>query len=564
MYPSQLTPLLAPNPKHLPQLLALPLSAFESALLQAYALSPPSELSHAGNAALQDLLTVRLLSAGRYSDAIRISRAFDEVDKVVRAEKGPEADTQPLVRAAAERRSTMRAVLNVLPAVQRRELEGELGSLGDLPSHVNGMTGSLPNREARMNGREPENFTSSWEDLAMSTSSRAGRLEGSPVPGRVTSSSRIPSGKGSMGISIFGAPIGSHTPSKATPPVRPLQAAGTISTGPRPSMSKSSAPAPGMVPKPIPTVIQPPTPSQRPVFASPHAGPSTIKSLSIPPRTGRFGIQITPTPPPGVVEPSPQPAPKPPAQTARDLFTSASTLKETTPPPLFGRSRTGSPAGKAAGTRVEDIQMVESDDPDAFVVHGRGNSRTSFGPPSPPLIVEPEPTPSQEEDLTEVEEQIVSPPTSHVPPGGFTSFEPREPEQPGEEPEPPQESKPKKPPSRRSTRRSASVESPPQPLSASTRRKIPGALYEEEEDEEEEEEQRDEVPSLPSPKRTTRRATRARQSSASVESGDDDDESGRRLRRSTRLSSMDHSPDKKKKPAKESTGGRTTRKRKAT
>jgi len=254
-------------------------------------------------------------------------------------------------------------------------------------------------------------------------------------------------------------------------------------------------------------------------------------------RPGRFGLQPTPTPPPfSFGTPSPQ---KPPVKTAGELFASRDTRREKTPTPLFGgpvtppKSRTASPNGKKAEPSSGDIVMVDSDDPDAFVVHGRRQGRSSLPPASSP----PRPSNDAEkgkEDHVEkshhVEEQSSAYAKHRILPGGFPSYEIREEEPP---PEPPMRSRGA--PTRRSVRRSTPAELPPEPPSQASRVKIPGALYEE--DEEEPGEQ-DSVPPLPSPKRTTRH--RARQSSASVES--DDEEDAPRLRRSSRIS---QSPQKR-------------------
>ncbi|KAF8524362.1 nuclear pore complex assembly-domain-containing protein, partial [Hysterangium stoloniferum] len=350
--------LMPPHTVHLPHLISLPLSAYESALLQAYALSPPVELTPAAHAILQDLLTVRMLSAGKYSDAIRVSRAFAERDtEILRTDK---TAVKTLTRAASERSTTMRTVLNVLPAVQRRELEKEFDESSDgATAKPNGIP---HNRRSGENG--DLSLSGSWEDLAYSSMSasrgRAGRLEGSPAPG--------------------GTPISKDTLNE---------------------MPSSS----------VANVFHP---------------------------TGRFGIQPTPTPTPppfgprasstGLMSSSPSKGPlsSPPST---GLF---SNLRRSSPtvPSFGGSTPKGNSAplfriGKNTEPAEEDITMIDSDDPDAFVVHEEQ-------PPPPPRSFarrQPLVKPPQEPTAPQISSRIQIPGAFHDEPDEEEAEEKEEKEQ---------------------------------------------------------------------------------------------------------------------------------------
>lgn len=198
--------------------------------------------------------------------------------------------------------------------------------------------------------------------------------------------------------------------------------------------------------------------------------------------------------------------------------------------------------------------MIDSDDPDAFVVHGR--KPQLFRPATPPQETEQE---HRSKDQNEDREYTsgTSHPINQVFPGGLEPFELR-----AEQSSPPPFA------------RGQPTAAPKEPITPqkSSRIQIPGAFHDEPDEEEAEEreqqdeteaEEEDDVPSLPpilAPPRTRR--SRSRLSSGSAESGDDGNEP--KLRRSSRLSSA--SPQKK--PSSKKSGARSvaatkTKKRKA-
>ncbi|GJJ15041.1 hypothetical protein Clacol_009316 [Clathrus columnatus] len=549
-----------PNQRHLQHLLSLPLSPFESSLLQAYALSPPRELSPPIYTLLQDLITVRMLSSGKYSDAIKISKAFDVSDSQLARKYAGTPEGKALARATAERKATMRDVLNVLPAIQRRELESELNETTKTDMDK---VKKASNREADEREKLSNSMTMSWEDLGISTiSQRAGQLEGSPVPGMNSSgiftgrnASRTPLNK--MTASIFSdSPLSPlRTPSRTVAPP-PLKPSTTLKS------TITAAQSLKTIPKPTPLIsqnlTQPSTSfaeslSKVTRFNKP-SGPSKLKSA------GRFGIEPSPTPPP--------------------LFNSSLSFRSTMarrdiqehdgefgernagPNPLFGAAKNGRrPA-------LDELSLIDSDDPDAFVIRRR-KSYTFKSPPPPrhrPSSSSPTNDKHDEEDV--VTDFVPPAETPRRVPGAF-SFDETE--------------KSQKQNKSRTTRKS-SAEQPSKSRSerpiTRSRIQLPGSLFDDDIDEDDDElhdanekdenrEEQDDVSALPAtlPPTTTTRKARGRSSAASVESGDDGEASTTvRLRRSSRLSSAEPmSPQKKKttkrKPKESSTATRT-RKRK--
>ncbi|KAJ7359345.1 nuclear pore complex assembly-domain-containing protein [Mycena albidolilacea] len=85
-----------PTPRRdaLIQLLGIALTPYEQNLLQSYA-TPPSKLPPAGIAALQNLICVRLIQTGKYSDAIKMDRQFSSASS---GKLGPQAERTKMVQ----------------------------------------------------------------------------------------------------------------------------------------------------------------------------------------------------------------------------------------------------------------------------------------------------------------------------------------------------------------------------------------------------------------------------------------------------------------------------------
>ncbi|KAF8315008.1 hypothetical protein DL93DRAFT_2227714 [Clavulina sp. PMI_390] len=142
-----------PRPDALNTLLSFPLTAYEQVVLNTYALRPPAALPEPSLAILQDLIIVRLMHQGRYSDAITLDKLF--VAESARAGRvGPGAGA--VNKAAEARREMFQEVLDVLPAIQRKLLDV---SLDEQPVQTTTAPQSAP----------PADLTMSWEELGQST-----------------------------------------------------------------------------------------------------------------------------------------------------------------------------------------------------------------------------------------------------------------------------------------------------------------------------------------------------------------------------------------------------------
>lgn len=95
-----------------------PIDTFEEAILTAYLLDPETGLSQQSFDVLQDLLTTRLLSHGRYSNAIDLDA---RVTELVRSSDREIANP----RAKRERRQMVDDMISLLPRVQRELLAAE-------------------------------------------------------------------------------------------------------------------------------------------------------------------------------------------------------------------------------------------------------------------------------------------------------------------------------------------------------------------------------------------------------------------------------------------------------
>ncbi|KAG8920542.1 hypothetical protein FRC02_000841, partial [Tulasnella sp. 418] len=144
-----------PKPESLKALVSFPFTTFEDTHVINYALNPPNNLSDISIAVLHDLINVRLIHQGRYSEAIRLDRQFSS--KFVGDVNGGGV----IAKAAESRRISMEELVAVLPAVQRKLLEVELGpSVAPKPSTSNGVMSISGSTDLAMSW-EMENSTSS-------------------------------------------------------------------------------------------------------------------------------------------------------------------------------------------------------------------------------------------------------------------------------------------------------------------------------------------------------------------------------------------------------------------
>ncbi|KAJ6595849.1 nuclear pore complex assembly-domain-containing protein [Mycena vulgaris] len=134
----------APRRNALVQLLGLALSPYEQALIQSYATSP-STLPPAGIPILQNLICVRLIQTGKYSDAVKMDRQFSSASP---GNLGPQA----------ERTKMVQDLYAALPLAERAILDSELENQGVDVSKSGGtsMTDT---------GNREWDTSMSWEDI---------------------------------------------------------------------------------------------------------------------------------------------------------------------------------------------------------------------------------------------------------------------------------------------------------------------------------------------------------------------------------------------------------------
>ncbi|KAF8630015.1 hypothetical protein AX15_003147 [Amanita polypyramis BW_CC] len=129
------------KPAALRQLLFLPLSPFEESLLRSFSLES-SSISPTAMAALQDLICIRLIQAGRYAEAIKTDHEFI-------------ISTSNLLKGLTiERTKMIQEIYATLPATERLLLDEELNK--QQPS-------SLWNVSTNVSG--DISISSSWEDM---------------------------------------------------------------------------------------------------------------------------------------------------------------------------------------------------------------------------------------------------------------------------------------------------------------------------------------------------------------------------------------------------------------
>ena len=240
-------------------------------------------------AVLRQLLLVRLIQSGRYTDALKADRLMPVPD-----------DDETRIR---ERRALMRHVLGLVPPIQRLQIEREQLSPAAprrLPSSASGSWASIGGSDVTTSSSQgmSASMSGSWDDLSAShTSSQA-----QSTPRRISLSR--------LQAPASGSPTLNRTNGVDLTPRARLP--GPVHT--TPSGSRAFAPVP-----------KPPTPHSITRDIQPFYQPSPAPAF-------------TPLRSSGTVTPSKRPLPESP-----------------TAPPV------------ATGTN-DDIQMLDSDDPDAFVV----------------------------------------------------------------------------------------------------------------------------------------------------------------------------------------------------
>ncbi|QRV90884.1 transporter protein Sec24 [Ceratobasidium sp. AG-Ba] len=145
-----------PRPEPLKTLLGFPFTAYEDRVVKAMALSPPDILSDASVAIFQNMISVRLIHSGHYSEAIQLDRQFANAGTF----------TGPAVKdASARRKETLEELMGVIPVVQRRVLETEIEE-----QEAEARKGKGPLIHGYTNGHANGDLTMSWEHVNGSSS----------------------------------------------------------------------------------------------------------------------------------------------------------------------------------------------------------------------------------------------------------------------------------------------------------------------------------------------------------------------------------------------------------
>ncbi|KAG8958287.1 hypothetical protein FRC03_009285, partial [Tulasnella sp. 419] len=255
-----------PKPESLKALVSFPFTTFEDTHVINYALNPPNNLSDISIAVLHDLINVRLIHQGRYSEAIRLDRQFSS--KFVGDVNGGGV----IAKAAESRRISMEELVAVLPAVQRKLLEVELGpSVAPKPSTSNGAMSISGSTDLAM----------SWE---MENSTSSLNKSGVLVPPNHPSTTLPPTSA---------API-SATPAfrQANPQVAVLQAFAQASSRLEGSLSPASRPSVSNAATGFASSKRLPPAKQAPFGMTPHKSAlsaSIMASSSTPPQKSLLG-----------------------------------------------------------------------------------------------------------------------------------------------------------------------------------------------------------------------------------------------------------------------------------
>ena len=138
-----------PRPASLKMLISLPLSPLEEGLLHSYAQDPPASIKSSDAAILQDLVCVRLIQAGRHSEAIKLDRQFSS---------SPATSQNP--KATQDRKKMVQDLYAALTSAERAQLDAELNSAANPtpvapPRPVNGAA----------NAAADVTMSQSWEDV---------------------------------------------------------------------------------------------------------------------------------------------------------------------------------------------------------------------------------------------------------------------------------------------------------------------------------------------------------------------------------------------------------------
>lgn len=205
-------------------LISLPLSPFEEGLLHSYAQDPPASIKSSVAAILQDLVCVRLIQAGRHSEAIKLDRQFSS-----------SSATSQNLKATQDRKKMVQDLYAALTSAERAQLDAESNSAENPapaapPRPVNGSA----------NVAADVTMSQSWEDVRPSDALNQSTSS--------TQNIRAPDLNGSIskqsGAPRFGGPISKNNARLPQPvtaaPLLPI----TSTTITNPGGGSSSIPTP--------------------------------------------------------------------------------------------------------------------------------------------------------------------------------------------------------------------------------------------------------------------------------------------------------------------------------
>ena len=213
-----------PRPASLTMLISLPLSPFEEGLLHSYAQDPPASIKSSDAAILQDLVCVRLIQAGRHSEAIKLDRQFSSSPA-----------TSQNLKATQDRKKMVQDLYAALTSAERAQLDAELNSAVNPtpaapPRPVNGFA----------NVAADVTMSQSWEDVRPSdalnqSTSSIQNIRAPDLNGSISKQSGAPR---------FGGPINMNNARLPQPvtaaPLLPI----TSTTITNPASGSSSIPTP--------------------------------------------------------------------------------------------------------------------------------------------------------------------------------------------------------------------------------------------------------------------------------------------------------------------------------
>ncbi|KAF9553938.1 hypothetical protein CPC08DRAFT_713315 [Agrocybe pediades] len=141
-----------PRPAALKQLLALPLSTMEESVLNQFVQKAPHSMKFQDVAILQDLVCVRLIQGGRYSEAIKLDHQFTSIT------------SHKNLKLTRDRSSMVKEVYSALSAVERALLDLELDPT--IPKTAP-LTPKPATPQARRSAAQPKDspLSQSWEDV---------------------------------------------------------------------------------------------------------------------------------------------------------------------------------------------------------------------------------------------------------------------------------------------------------------------------------------------------------------------------------------------------------------